>query len=37
MNSTGIRAWINPGGAWQGIDRFRDIPFALHYEFVPPR
>jgi len=25
-----------PGGSWQGIDRFRDIPFALHYEFVPP-
>ena len=25
-----------PGGAWQGIDRFRDIPFALHYEIVPP-
>jgi hypothetical protein len=23
-----------PGGAWQGIDRFRDIPFALHYESV---
>jgi hypothetical protein len=25
-----------PGGAWQGIDRFRDIPLALHYEFTPP-
>jgi hypothetical protein len=25
-----------PGGTWQGIDRFRDIPFALHYELVLP-
>jgi hypothetical protein len=25
-----------PGGAWQGIDRFRDVPFALHYEIRPP-
>jgi hypothetical protein len=25
-----------PGGTWQGIDRFRDIPFALHYEIRPP-
>jgi hypothetical protein len=25
-----------PGGMWQGIDRFRDIPFALHYEIRPP-
>lgn len=25
-----------PGGTWQGIDRFRDLPFALHYDLNWP-
>jgi hypothetical protein len=35
VESTGSRMSA-PGGTWQGIDRFRDIPFALHYEFIMP-
>jgi hypothetical protein len=27
--------FVAPGGMWQGTARYRDIPFALQYEFYP--
>jgi hypothetical protein len=27
--------FVAPGGMWQGTARYRDVPFALQYEFYP--